>query len=73
MAADDPRALHAISRKPMVLRYAFAFLATLAAVTAQVALTDELTVSVYSILVGAVALAVWYGGFGPGFLSVIVG
>ena len=27
----------------------------------------------YSILVGAVALAVWYGGFGPGFLSVIVG
>ena len=57
----------------MVLRYAFAFLATLAAVIAQVVLTDELKVSVYSILVGAVALAVWYGGFGPGIVGVIIG
>ena len=42
------------------------------AVVAQVALTDEWEVSVYSILVGAVALAVWYGGVGPGILGVVL-
>ena len=54
------------------MRYAFAILAALAAVIAQVALTDEWEVSVYSILVGAVALAVWYGGVGPGIVGVVL-
>src|SRR6476620_3446346 len=61
-----------LPRNHMLARYAFAVLAALAAVLAQVALTDEWEVSVYSILVGAVALAVWYGGVGPGILGVVL-
>jgi serine phosphatase RsbU (regulator of sigma subunit)/anti-sigma regulatory factor (Ser/Thr protein kinase) len=59
-----------LPRNHMLARYAFAVLAALAAVLAQVALTEEWEVSVYSVLVGAVALAVWYGGVGPGILGV---
>jgi serine phosphatase RsbU (regulator of sigma subunit)/anti-sigma regulatory factor (Ser/Thr protein kinase) len=57
-------------RNRVLARYAFAVLAALAAILAQVALTEEWEVSVYSVLVGAVALAVWYGGVGPGILGV---
>jgi serine phosphatase RsbU (regulator of sigma subunit)/anti-sigma regulatory factor (Ser/Thr protein kinase) len=70
MAEGSP--LHGIWHKSALLRYAFAVLAALAAVVAQVALTDEWEVSVYSILVGAVALAVWYGGVGPGIVGVVL-
>src|SRR6476659_9477443 len=59
-----------LPRNHMLARYAFAVLAALAAVLAQVALTEEWEVSVYSVLVGAVALAVWYGGVGPGVFVV---
>jgi len=51
-----------LPRNHMLARYAFAVLAALAAVLAQVALTQEWEVSVYSVLVGAVALAVWWQG-----------
>ena len=59
-------------RNRVLARYAFAVLAATAAVLAQVALTEEWEVSVYSVLVGAVALAVWYGGVGPGILGVVL-
>jgi serine phosphatase RsbU (regulator of sigma subunit)/anti-sigma regulatory factor (Ser/Thr protein kinase) len=59
-------------RKRALAKYAFAVLAAIVAVVAQVALTDEWEVSVYSILVGAVALAVWYGGVGPGILGIVL-
>ena len=70
--AEGSRQLHGFWHKSALLRYAFAVLAALAAVVAQVALTDEWKVSVYSILVGAVALAVWYGGVGPGIVGVVL-
>ena len=70
--ADGARPLHGFRHRAALLRYAFAILAALAAVVAQVALTDEWEVSVYSILVGAVALAVWYGGVGPGIVGVVL-
>ena len=54
----DSRHLRGFVHKRALARYAFAVLAALAALIAQVALTDEWEVSVYSILVGAVALAV---------------
>jgi len=57
-------------RNRVLARYGFAVLAALAAILAQVALTEEWEVSVYSVLVGAVALAVWYGGVGPGILGL---
>ena len=61
---------HRFPRGDAAARYGFACLAALAAVVAQVALTQEWKVSVYSVLVGAVALTAWYGGVGPGVLAV---
>ena len=70
--ADGSRQLQSLWHKSAFLRYAFAVLAALAAVMAQVVLTDEWEVSVYSVLVGAVALAVWYGGVGPGIVGLVI-
>ena len=70
--ADGSRHLRGLAHKRALARYTFAVLAALAAVIAQVVLTDEWEVSVYSVLVGAVALTVWYGGVGPGIVSVVL-
>jgi serine phosphatase RsbU (regulator of sigma subunit)/anti-sigma regulatory factor (Ser/Thr protein kinase) len=70
--ADGSRHLRGVAHKPALARYAFGVLASITGLAAQVALTDKGTVSVYSILVGAVVLAVWYGGVGPGLLSVVL-
>ena len=70
--ADGSRQGLGFAHKRAVARYAFAVLAALVAVVLQFALTDEWEVSVYSILVGAVALAVWYGGVGPGIVGVVL-
>jgi serine phosphatase RsbU (regulator of sigma subunit)/anti-sigma regulatory factor (Ser/Thr protein kinase) len=70
--ARGPGQLYGSWHKSALLRYAVAVLAALAAVVGQVLLTDEWEVSVYSILVGAVALAVWYGGVGPGIVGVVL-
>jgi serine phosphatase RsbU (regulator of sigma subunit)/anti-sigma regulatory factor (Ser/Thr protein kinase) len=64
---------HPFPRSDAFARYGFACLAALAAVVVQFALTQEWKVSVYSVLVGAVALTVWYGGVGPGVLAVVLG
>ena len=71
MAEGSPQ-LRGLTHKRPLARYAFAVLAALAAVVVEVALTDLWEVSVYSILVGAVALAVWYGGVGPGVVGVVL-
>ena len=63
---------HRFPRGDATARYGFACLAALAGIVAQVALTQEWKVSVYSVLVGAVALTVWYGGVGPGVLAVVL-
>jgi serine phosphatase RsbU (regulator of sigma subunit)/anti-sigma regulatory factor (Ser/Thr protein kinase) len=68
--ADGSRHLRGIAHKPALARYAFGVVASVAGLAAQVVLTDEWEVSVYSILVGAVVLSVWYGGVGPGLLSI---
>jgi len=70
--ADGSRHLLGFAHKRALARYAVAVLAALAALMAQVALTHEWEVSVYSILVAAVALAVWYGGVGPGIVGVVL-
>lgn len=63
---------HRFPRGDATARYGFACLAALAGIVAQVALTQEWKVSVYSVLVGAVVLTVWYGGVGPGVLAVVL-
>ena len=63
---------HKFPRSDATARYGFACLAALAGIVAQVALTQEWQVSVYSVLVGAVVLVVWYGGVGPGVLAVVL-
>jgi serine phosphatase RsbU (regulator of sigma subunit)/anti-sigma regulatory factor (Ser/Thr protein kinase) len=63
---------HRFPRGDATARYGFACLASLAGIVAQVALTHEWKVSVYSVLVGAVVLTVWYGGAGPGVLAVVL-
>ena len=63
---------HRFPRTETTARYAFASLAALAGLVAQVALAQELEVSAYSVLVGAVALTVWYGGVRAGALTVVL-
>jgi len=66
--ATGSRELHALPRKPMLARVGFALAVSLAALAAQLALVRVWDSSAYSILVGAVAVAVWYGGFVPGLV-----
>jgi serine phosphatase RsbU (regulator of sigma subunit)/anti-sigma regulatory factor (Ser/Thr protein kinase) len=68
----DSRHLRGFVHKRALARYAFAVLAALAALIVQVVLTDEWDLSVYSVLVAAVVLAVWYGGVGPGIVGVVL-
>ncbi|HET6684617.1 MAG TPA: SpoIIE family protein phosphatase [Gaiella sp.] len=70
--ANRPQQLRGLAHKRPFARYAFAVLAAVGAVLIQVVLSDEWNVSVYSILVGAVALTVWYGGVGPGIVCVVL-
>jgi serine phosphatase RsbU (regulator of sigma subunit)/anti-sigma regulatory factor (Ser/Thr protein kinase) len=71
MANRPPQPRGPALKRPFA-RYAFAVLAAIGAVLAQVVLSDEWNVSVYSVLVGAVALSVWYGGVGPGIACVVL-
>jgi serine phosphatase RsbU (regulator of sigma subunit)/anti-sigma regulatory factor (Ser/Thr protein kinase) len=56
-----------------VARYGGAALLSLAALVGARLLFPVVDVPLYSILVGAVAVAVWYGGFGPGVLTIAIG
>lgn len=51
----------------------FAVLASLAAVLTSLALTTLTQTPLYVLLVGAVAVTVWYGGFRPGLVAIVVG
>ncbi len=70
--AAGPRALHAVPRRPLSARYALALAAALGSLAVLVELNRESNLSVYSIVVGAVAFAVWYGGIGPGLICAAV-
>jgi serine phosphatase RsbU (regulator of sigma subunit)/anti-sigma regulatory factor (Ser/Thr protein kinase) len=54
--------------RPMSAQLRFALVAAVVALLAEVVLTQVWEISAYSILVGAVALAVWYGGVVTGLL-----
>jgi serine phosphatase RsbU (regulator of sigma subunit)/anti-sigma regulatory factor (Ser/Thr protein kinase) len=61
------------ARKAALARYGFAVVATLAAVLTALVLLSVTDTPVYALLVGAVAVTVWYGGFGPGLVAVTIG
>ncbi len=60
------------SRKGWLLRYGFAVLGSGVGVAASALLTPD-EAPIYALLVGVVAIAIWYGGLGPGLTAVAVG
>ncbi len=65
LAMDD-------SSRRWLLRYGFAAVGSGAAVAASALLTPD-EAPIYALLVGVVAVAVWYGGIGPGLTAVGLG
>ncbi len=60
------------SRKGFFLRYGFAVVASGVGVALSALLTPH-EAPIYALLVGVVAIAIWYGGLGPGLTAVAVG
>ena len=56
----------------LLLRYAFAVAGSGLGVALSTALTPH-EAPIYALLVGVVAIAIWYGGLGPGLTAVAVG
>ena len=55
------------------MRYGFAVVLALGSFVGMLLLEGPVEGPIYALLVGAVAVAIWYGGFGPGLLTVAVG
>ena len=60
------------SRKRFFLRYGFAVVGSGVGVALSALLTPH-EAPIYALLVGVVAIAIWYGGLGPGLTAVAVG
>ena len=72
---EEPR-LDAVAQPPnraAKARYLFAVTAAALAVLVIAALVEATDQPVYAPLIGAVVLAVWYGGVGPALTAVVVG
>jgi len=59
--------------RSFLLRYGVAVISALSALLLARLIVPVADAPVYSILVGAVVVAVWYGGFLPGLLALLVG
>jgi serine phosphatase RsbU (regulator of sigma subunit)/anti-sigma regulatory factor (Ser/Thr protein kinase) len=59
--------------RPLLARYGGAAVLSLAAVIGARLLFPLADRPVYSLLLGAAAVAIWYGGFGPGMLAIAIG
>ena len=59
--------------RPWLARYGFALAVTLGSIVVSLAVMPTSDTPVYSLLVGAVAVSVWYGGLGPGLLAIATG
>jgi serine phosphatase RsbU (regulator of sigma subunit)/anti-sigma regulatory factor (Ser/Thr protein kinase) len=70
---DDESAGYGRVAKSTTARYGFAVVAALAAVLTALVFVPFTDAPVYALLVGAVAVTVWYGGFVPGLLVVVIG
>ncbi len=74
MSAQDEQGHRHVAASPLT-RYLFAVVATAAGllVTISIFETNVSDQPIYAPLVGAVALAGWYGGFGPSAISILLG
>src|SRR5919109_3331408 len=70
--AEHSRRYGPLSR-PLLARYGGAAVLSLAAVVAARLLFPLADRPVYSLLLGAAAVSVWYGGFGPGLVAIAIG
>jgi serine phosphatase RsbU (regulator of sigma subunit)/anti-sigma regulatory factor (Ser/Thr protein kinase) len=59
--------------RPLLARYGGAAVLSLAALIGARLLFPLADRPVYSLLLGAAAVAIWYGGFGPGLLAIAIG
>jgi serine phosphatase RsbU (regulator of sigma subunit)/anti-sigma regulatory factor (Ser/Thr protein kinase) len=63
---------YAIATRARIARYAFAVVLSLGGILLTAALTPD-RAELYALLVGVVAITVWYGGLGPGLVAVAAG
>jgi serine phosphatase RsbU (regulator of sigma subunit)/anti-sigma regulatory factor (Ser/Thr protein kinase) len=71
-SSENGTAYRPVSRAFLV-RYAFGVVAASAALAMMGVFAVAVGDPLYAFLVGAVAVTVWYGGFGPGLLVVFIG
>jgi serine phosphatase RsbU (regulator of sigma subunit)/anti-sigma regulatory factor (Ser/Thr protein kinase) len=69
----EPEVAYRPASRAGLARYAFAALSSLVALATMLVFEPLIGEPVFAFLVGAVAVTVWYGGFGPGILGVVVG
>ena len=68
-----PGAPHRSVDRGVAMRYGVAVVVALGSLVLMLVLDEPLEEPIYALLVGGVAVAIWYGGFGPGLLTVAVG
>jgi GAF domain-containing protein/anti-sigma regulatory factor (Ser/Thr protein kinase) len=64
---------HRPTRRALLTRYGFAVIAAVGCLAAMAVFDSASGDPIYAFLVGAVAVTVWYGGFGPALLLVFIG
>ncbi len=72
-AREADRSRYGPLARSFVARYGVAVISALAAVVLARLIIPVADAPVYSILVGAVVVAVWYGGFLPGAVALVIG
>ena len=65
-------ARYGLTARTAAARYGVAAVLAVVAVTVGRTFMSQADGPQYALYVGAVAVAVWYGGFGPGLLTVVV-
>jgi serine phosphatase RsbU (regulator of sigma subunit)/anti-sigma regulatory factor (Ser/Thr protein kinase) len=71
-SADAGEARYGPLTRSVVRRYGVAVLCALCSLLAARLIVPYANAPVYSLLVGSVAVSVWYGGLGPGFLTLAI-
>jgi serine phosphatase RsbU (regulator of sigma subunit)/anti-sigma regulatory factor (Ser/Thr protein kinase) len=64
---------YGVLTRSFVQRYGVAVISALSALILARLIVPYADAPVYSLLVGAVVVSVWYGGFGPGVVTLVVG
>ncbi|MGH3134486.1 MAG: GAF domain-containing protein, partial [Gaiellaceae bacterium] len=68
-----PEAGYGSASRTRVAGYGFALVASLVAYLAMLVFVPLAGEPIYALVLGAVAVTIWYGGFGPGLVAVVVG